>query len=77
MSKTIKFVAIAMAITLAGTSCKKNWTCIHKYASDPGNPNSPIVTSNVSITAKTKRDAKLECKSYAGPDDSWELKANK
>ena len=75
MNKTIKLAALVATIVITGTSCKKNWTCIHRYPSQPGNPNSPMVTSNVEITAKKKREAKLECKSYAGPNDTWELKA--
>lgn len=71
----IKLATLVVAIALAGTSCKKNWTCYHIYSSNPSDPNAPIVTSTVDITAKTKRDAKLECKAYAKAGEKWELKA--
>lgn len=68
-------LAVTILAALSMTSCKKNWQCIHRYPSQPGNPSAGMVTSTVEITAKKKREAKLECKSYAGPDDTWELNA--
>lgn len=75
MNKTIKLTVLIAAIAITGTSCKKNWTCYHIYSSNPNDPNASIVRSPVDITAKTKRDAKLECKSYAKAGESWELEA--
>ena len=77
MKTTIRLVAFMAVIALTGTSCKKNWTCLHTYSSNPNDPNAPMVTSPKEITAKTKREAKLECKSYAEDGDTWELKADK
>ncbi|HEY1010063.1 MAG TPA: hypothetical protein VGE58_08140 [Daejeonella sp.] len=70
------FILTLLAASLTVTSCKKNWVCTHSYLSNPNDPNS-VVKSTVTITSKTKREAKNECKSYAGPNDTWELDADK
>lgn len=75
MNKTIKLAILVVAIAITGTSCKKNWTCIHSYSANPFDPNASMVHARSSITAKTKKQAKLECKSLAGPNDTWELEA--
>lgn len=75
MNKTIKLAALVAAIAFTGASCKKNWTCTRSYPGDPNDPNSAIITQTKDITAKSKRDAKLECENFADPGDTWELKA--
>lgn len=75
MKQTIKLAAFVVTIILTGSSCKKNWTCTRSYPGDPNDPNSAIITQSMDITAKSKRDAKLECENFADPGDTWELKA--
>lgn len=74
MNRIAKTTALVLAIALMGTSCKKNWTCTRSYPGNPNDPNSAIITQSKDITAKKKRDAKLECEAFADPGDKWELK---
>lgn len=74
MNKTIKLTVLIAAITFTSTSCKKNWTCTRSYPGNSNDPNSAIITQSLDITAKTKRDAKLECEAFADPGDTWDLK---
>ncbi len=73
MKKSLFILAVIASSTVM-TSCKKNWVCTHSYLSNPNDPNS-VVKSTVTITSKTKAGAKNECKSYAGPNDTWEVDA--
>lgn len=73
MNRTIQLVVLVAVIVISGTSCKKNWTCSRTYPGDPNNPNSAKITQTKEITAKRKREAKLECEAFADPGDTWEL----
>lgn len=72
------FILAVLASALSVTSCKKNWECTRSYSANPNDPNSSVVTQNMEITAKKKREAKLECEAFAdeaGKDTKWDLKA--
>lgn len=76
----MKKVLLAMTILAAlfMTSCKKNWECSRSYLGNPNDPNSTTITQYMDITAKGKKEAKLECQAFAdeaGKGTEWDLKA--
>ena len=71
-------LALTILAALSMTSCKKNWECSRSYLGNPNDPNSSTITQYVDITAKSRKEAKLECKAFAdeaGKDTQWELNA--
>lgn len=76
--KKASLILAVLATALSVTSCKKNWECSRSYSANPNDPNSSTVTQTMDITAKKKRDAKLECEAFAdeaGKDTKWDLTA--